>query len=269
MADTKLPIRILLSNDDGINAPGLQSLEKIARSLSDDVWVVAPETEESGASRKLTLTTPLRIRDLGHRRYAVQGTPTDCVLLGVNHILKDHRPDLVLSGVNRGANIADDVTYSGTIAAAMEGTALGIPSIALSQAYSYDEAREVRWACAERFGAPIIRRLLAAKWPRQVLINVNFPDRDPDQVSRIEVTSQGKRDQSLTTIIERMDGRGVPYFWLGFSRQLSNPPEGTDLRAIYDGRISVTPLHLNLTEDRAREALAPLLDGTASSLFGG
>jgi 5'-nucleotidase len=267
MADEKLPIRILLSNDDGINAPGLASLEKIARSLSDDVWIVAPETEESGASRKLTLTSPLRIRELDKRRFAVQGTPTDCVLLAINHILKNHRPDLVLSGVNRGANIADDVTYSGTIAAAMEGTALGIPAIALSQAYSYEEGREVRWDCCERFGAPIVRRLLAVKWPRDVLINVNFPDRRPEDVSRVEVTSQGKRDQSLTNILERVDGRGVPYFWLGFSRFLSNPPEGTDLRAIYDGRISVTPLHLNLTEERARQVLVPQLDGAASSLL--
>ena len=266
MANEKLPIRILLSNDDGISAPGLVSLEKIARSLSDDVWVVAPESEESGATRKLTLTTPLRIREVGPHRFAVQGTPTDCVLLGVNHILKAHRPDLVLSGVNRGANIADDVTYSGTIAAAMEGTALGIPSIALSQAYGFEEGRAVRWDCAERFGAAVVRKLLAAKWPREVLVNVNFPDCDPDLVTRIEVTSQGKRDQSLTNILERMDGRGVPYFWLGFSRFLSNPPQGTDLRAIYDGRISVTPLHLNLTEERARQALVPVMDGAVSSL---
>lgn len=268
MAEGKLPLRILLSNDDGINAPGLVALEKIARALSDDVWIVAPESEESGASRKLTLTTPLRIREIAPRRHAVQGTPTDCVLLGVNHLLKDHRPDLILSGVNRGANIADDVTYSGTIAAAMEGTALGIPSIALSQAYGFDEGREVRWACCERFGAPIVRQLLKAGWPKNVLINVNFPDRAPEDVSRIEVTSQGKRDQSLTNILERVDGRGQPYFWLGFSRVLSNPPEGTDLRAIYDGRISVTPLHLNLTEERSRQALAPLLDGPALRLAG-
>lgn len=258
------PIRILLSNDDGINAPGLNALQTIARSISDDVWIVAPETEESGASRKLTLTMPLRVRELGPKTYAVQGTPTDCVLMGVKQIMKSHPPDLVLSGVNRGANIADDVTYSGTIAAAMEGTALGIPSIALSQAYAFDENRHVRWNCCEHFGAPIIRRLLALGWPKDVLINLNFPDREPDRIAGIEVTSQGKRDQSLTNIIERVDGRGNPYFWLGFSRVLSNPNEGTDLRAIYDGRISITPLHLNLTEDRARKALAGHFDGPAS-----
>ena len=263
LVDRKLPLRILLSNDDGINAPGLESLEKIANELSDDVWVVAPETEESGASRKLTLNLPLRLREVSKQKFAVQGTPTDCVLMGVKHVLKSHPPDLVLSGVNRGSNIADDVTYSGTIAAAMEGTALGIPSIALSQAFGFEEGKCVRWSCCEHFGSPIVWQLLRVGWPKDVLININFPDRLPDKVERVEVTAQGKRDQSLSNIVERTDARGNPYFWLGFSRVLSNPPEGTDLRAIYDGRISITPLHLNLTEERARGILAQHLDGLA------
>jgi 5'-nucleotidase len=253
-------LRILLSNDDGINAPGLVALEKIARELSDDVWVVAPESEESGASRKLTLTQPLRIREISKKRFAVQGTPTDSVLMGVIHVLKDHRPDLILSGVNRGSNMADDVTYSGTIAAAMEGTALGIPSIALSQSTLFDEG-PVKWACAEAHGPGLIRQLREVGWPKDVVININFPDVAPEAVKRVEVTSQGKRDQSLTNLIERTDGRGNPYFWLGFSRVRSNPPEGTDLRAIYDGRISITPLHMNLTEHSVRKALSQHLDG--------
>ena len=253
-------LRILLSNDDGINAPGLVALENIARELSDDVWVVAPESEESGASRKLTLTQPLRLRELGPRRYAVQGTPTDSVLMGVTHVLKHHRPDLVLSGVNRGSNMADDVTYSGTIAAAMEATVLGIPAIALSQSTLLDDGN-VKWSCAEAHGPGLIKRLLEAGWPKDVLININFPDAQPDAVKRIEVTSQGKRDESLANLIERTDARGQQYFWLGYKRIRSNPPEGTDLRAIYDGRISVTPLHLNLTEDRTRKALSQHLDG--------
>ena len=264
--DEKLPLRILLSNDDGINAPGLKSLEKIAAELSDDVWVVAPESEESGASRKLTLTLPLRLREISKHRFAVQGTPTDCVLMGISHVLKDRRPDLVLSGVNRGSNIADDVTYSGTIAAAMEGTALGVPSIALSQAYGFEEGKHVKWSCAEHHGPWLIRKLLELKWPADVLININFPDVLPQSVERVEVTSQGKRDQSLANIIERMDVRGNPYYWLGFKRVLSNPPEGTDLRAIYDGRISVTPLHLNLTEERARKTLAQHIMGAPPKL---
>ena len=253
--------RILLSNDDGINAPGLLALEKIAMELSDDVWIVAPETEESGASRKLTLTQPLRVREVAKRRFAVQGTPTDSVLMGVHLVMKNHRPDLVLSGVNRGSNMADDVTYSGTIAAAMEGTALGIPSIALSQAYGFELGTEVKWACAERHGPWLIRKLLEVGWPKDVLINVNFPDVAPEAVERVEVTMQGKRDQSLANIVERTDVRGNPYYWLGFTRVRSNPSEGTDLRAIYDGRISVTPLHLNLTEERARKTLAQHMTG--------
>jgi len=258
----KLPLRLLLSNDDGIHAPGLQALEKIAHELSDDVWVVAPETEESGASRKLTLTVPLRVREISERKFAVQGTPTDCVLMGAHHILKDKRPGLVLSGVNRGSNIADDVTYSGTIAAAMEGTALGVPSIALSQAFGFGQGSDVKWACAEHHGPWLIRKLLETGWPADVLININFPDAAPAEVERVEVTHQGKRDQSLANIERRIDARGNPYYWLGFKRVLSNPPEGSDLRAIYDGRISVTPLHLNLTEERARQKLASAINGS-------
>lgn len=249
------PLRILVSNDDGIHAPGLKSLEKIARALSDDVWVVSPETEQSGASHSLTLTMPLRVRKVGAKKFAVDGTPTDCVMMGILHIMKDKRPDLVLSGVNRGSNIADDVTYSGTIAAAMEGTVLGVPSIALSQAFAYDEHIQVRWSCAEHFGPRVIRELLKVGWPKEVLININFPDRTPDKVEGVRVTSQGKRDQATLAVDERVDARGNTYFWLGFRRILSNPPDGTDLRAIYDGHVSVTPLHLNLTEMPTLKAL--------------
>ncbi len=258
------PLRILVSNDDGIHAPGLKIAEKIARALSDDVWVIAPETEQSGASHSLTLSHPLRIRKISPKKYAVDGTPTDCVMMGVLHIMKDHRPDLVISGVNRGSNIADDVTYSGTIAAAMEGTVLGVPSIALSQAFSFDQHVQVRWSAAETFGPPVIRKLLAAGWPKEVLVNINFPDRSPDRVEGVQVTSQGKRDQAILHVDERVDARGNPYFWLGFKRILSNPPAGTDLRAIYDGFVSVTPLHLNLTEAATVKAFETVLGKPAS-----
>jgi len=241
-------MKILITNDDGIHAPGLGALHRIASEITDDIWVVAPESEQSGASHSLTLSDPLRIRTLDERRFAIRGTPTDCVLMAVKSILPEP-PDLVLSGVNRGQNIADDVTYSGTIAAAMEGTSLGIPSIALSQAYGFDEHdnRVVRWHTAEHHGPDIVRRLHALGWPDDVLLNVNFPDVEPDEVSGVEVTVQGKRDQSLMLIHERQDGRGEPYYWLGFERRRSNPAQGTDLKAIYEGRISVSPLHLDLT----------------------
>lgn len=251
-------MRILITNDDGIHAPGLKVLERIAEQVATEVWVVAPETEQSGASHSLTLADPLRLREIEERRFAVKGTPTDCVLMAVKKIMPD-RPDLILSGVNRGQNIAEDVTYSGTIAAAMEGTALGIPSIALSQTYGFDGTAHVRWETAERHAPDVIRRLAAADWGEGVLVNVNFPDVDPDDAARVVVTDQGKRDQSLLVVDERTDARHQRYYWLGFERRRSNPAEGTDLRAIYDGHISVTPLHMNLTHHSTKETLRNVL----------
>jgi 5'-nucleotidase len=253
--DGDRPLRILCSNDDGIRAPGLDALEKIANALSDDVWIVAPETEQSGASHSLTLHAPLRLREMGPRKFAVQGTPTDSVMMAIRHVMKDHPPDLVLSGVNRGANIADDVTYSGTIAAAMEGTVLGVPSIALSQAYGFNKGTRVKWACAEHHAPALIKRLLDGGWPRNVLINMNFPDALPESVEGVDVTVQGRRDENLASIEAREDLRGNFYYWIGFKRVLSHPDSGTDLHSIYNGRISITPLHLDLTE---RSVLADL-----------
>lgn len=255
----KLPLegtRILLTNDDGIHAPGLKVLEKIARQLASDIWVVAPESEQSGASHSLTLSDPMRLRKISARKFAVQGTPTDCVLMAVRHVMAEAAPDLVLSGVNRGANVADDVTYSGTIAAAMEGTVLGIPSIALSQTYGFDGRQNVHWATAETHAPGIIEKLVTAGWDKDVLMNVNFPDVTPQNVGGIDITRQGKRDQSLVAIEERLDGRGVPYYWTGFQRIPSNPPVGTDLRSIYDGRITISPLHMNLSHESGRKKLA-------------
>jgi 5'-nucleotidase len=254
-------LRILITNDDGIHAPGLIAAEKIARALTDDVWIVAPETEQSGASHSLTLALPLRLREIDARRFAVTGTPTDCVMMACAHVMKDAPPTLILSGVNRGSNLADDVTYSGTIAGAMEGCALGIPSIAMSQAYGFEPHSDIRWNCGETHAPGLIRKLVEIGWPKDVLMNVNFPDRAPDAVAGTEITAQGKRDLQTAALERRIDARGFPYFWIGFKRVRSNPHEGTDLRAIYDGRISVTPLHLNLTEhgevERLRRALVP------------
>ena len=250
--------RILVTNDDGIHSPGLGIAESIARSLSDDVWVVAPETEQSGASHSLTLSLPLRLRRIDERHFAVTGTPTDCVMMACAHVMKDAQPTLILSGVNRGANIAEDVTYSGTIAGAMEGTALGIPSIALSQSYGFDEGYQVRWQCAETHGPAIVKKLLDAGWPPETLMNVNFPDCEPDKVAGIEVTEQGKRDMQTAILDKRVDMRGNPYYWIGFQRVRSKPRRGTDLAAIYERRISVTPLHLNLTEFALREKMKSL-----------
>ncbi len=240
-------MRILITNDDGIEAPGLEVLRSIASELSEDVWTVAPETDQSGAAHSLSLHEPLRLRRLAERIYAVKGTPTDCVVMCVRHILQDRKPDLVLSGVNGGSNIADDVTYSGTVAGAIEGTLLGIPSVALSLSANYEAGSELKWQTPLKLGADLMRRLMQAGWPKDVLLNVNFPDREPDAVAGVEVTAQGRRDSDYVRIVDRTDARGKPYYWLGFNRQLSEPEKGTDLWALREGRISVTPLHLNLT----------------------
>jgi 5'-nucleotidase len=240
-------MRILVTNDDGIEAPGLDVLQKIASDLSEDVWVVAPETDQSGAAHSLTLHEPLRLRKLKDRIYAVKGTPTDCVIMGVRHILADQAPALVLSGVNRGSNLADDVTYSGTIAGAIEGTLLGIPSVAMSLAINYEDPAKIHWETPMDLGADLVRKLMEAGWPRDVLLNVNFPDREPAQVKGVEITEQGRRDQDFLRIEDRMDTRGNPYYWLGFKPRLANPEMGTDMWAVRSGAISVTPLYLNLT----------------------
>ncbi len=258
----KTRFRILVCNDDGIHSPGLAVAEDIARSLSDDIWVVAPETEQSGASHSLTLTLPLRLRHAGHQRFALSGTPTDCVMMAGIHIMKNALPDLVISGVNRGFNVADDVTYSGTVAAAMEGSVLGIPSVALSQAVGGREDEAAIFACAARHGARLMRRLVEIGWPESVLLNINFPPLPPGKVKKVLVTSQGQRDQSMLRVDERVDARGRTYYWVGFRRVFSEPEAGTDLHAIAQGCISVTPLHLDLTAFREKQRLEAQLDGS-------
>jgi len=238
-------MRILLTNDDGIHAPGLAALETIAGTLSDDVWVVAPETDQSGLSHSLSLNDPLRLRQIGEKKFAVSGTPSDCVIMAVRRLVGG-LPDLLLSGVNAGQNVADDVTYSGTIAGAIEGTLLGIPSIALSQSYTYDGTRKVPWATAETHAPEIIRKLIAFGFPEGILYNLNFPNRQPDQVVGLRVTGQGKLTHGLH-IDERVDGRGNPYFWLAYRREKPLISPGTDLDALAQGAVSVTPLRLDMT----------------------
>jgi 5'-nucleotidase len=244
--------RILVTNDDGIHAPGLKALEKIARSLSRDVWVVAPESEQSAVSHSLTIRTPLRIRRSQRRRFAVDGTPTDCVLLAVNHILKDRKPTLCLSGVNRGGNLGEDVIYSGTVAAAMEATMLGVPAIALSQ--HMKRGHPVKWATAEAHAADVIRRLSRAGWPAGTLINVNFPDVVAESVKGLVMAPQG-RHKIGDELVERTDPRGVHYYWIGAMRQEDAIAKGTDIAACQDGYISATPLYLDLTHRAALRRL--------------
>jgi 5'-nucleotidase len=255
-------VRILISNDDGINASGLSVLEAIAGELSDDVWVVAPEIERSGASRALTLIEPVRVRHIGPKRFACSGTPTDCVLLGISELVEGKKPDLVLSGVNRGQNIAEDVSVSGTVAAAVQGMQMGVPSIAMSQAYGFRATGAIDWACARHHGAPIVSQLLAAAWAPGVIMNVNFPDRDPSDVAGIEATFQGFRDEGVNHIDAREDLRGNAYYWIGYKAKTSDPPMGSDLAAVYAGKISITPLHIDLTEHAALASLRAVLSTT-------
>lgn len=248
-------MRILLTNDDGIHAEGLQVLERIARTLSDDVWVVAPETDQSGFAHSLSLSEPLRMRKLDDRHFALRGTPTDCVIMGVRKVMPEP-PDLVLSGVNSGGNVADDVTYSGTVAGAMEGTLVGIRSIALSQAYSFrDEDRFVPWYVAETLAPALLKKLVAMDLPAGAFLNVNFPNCEPEQVRGTKVTAQGKLLHGLW-IDERRDGRNFPYYWLRFGRQPSEVREGTDLAAMRDNFVSVTPLQLDLTAHELKDRVA-------------
>jgi 5'-nucleotidase len=256
-------MRILITNDDGIHAIGLQTLERIAQSLSDEVWVIAPEMDQSGVSHSLTLSDPLRLREVSERHYALKGTPTDCVIMGVKYLMRDEPPDLVISGVNRGQNLADDVTYSGTVAGAIEGTLLGIRSIALSQAYGFGSRDSCRYETAEAHAADLIRKLIKSSWPAHTLMNVNFPDRAPDDVRGMLLTKQGKRMPDLLHIDKRRDGRGFPYYWIAFKPREHELVEGTDLKAVTEGYISVTPLQLDLTDHPALTRLqAELKNGS-------
>src|SRR3979490_1407629 len=254
-------MRILLTNDDGVNARGPDVLEEIALTLSDDIWVVARETDQSGVSHSLSLNDPLRLREVGPRRFAVKGTPTDCLITGPRHRIKDRPPTLILSGVNRGRNAGEDVIYSGTVAGAVEGTILGIPSLALSQAYKSRGSQPPHWETAVRFAPDIIRRVLAAGIPRDVLININFPDCAPSEAKGLAVPNQARNRQDRLQIDARQDGRGNNYYWIAYVRvRGQQPADGSDIFALADNRIAVTPLRLDMTDEPFMTKLAELFD---------
>ncbi len=255
-------MRILLTNDDGIHAAGFAVLERVAATLSDDVWAVAPLEENSGAGHSLTLTKPLRIRRMGDKRFGVSGTPTDCVMLALAHLMKDAKPVLILSGVNRGANLAEDVTYSGTVSAAMEGALAGVPSIALSQAYSREGMGDtVPFSAAEGWATRVLGPLIDARIEPGTLVNVNFPALPADAVKGIRVCRQGRRDYGRLQVIDRKDPRGFPYFWFGLAATVETPGHATDLEAVAEGYIGVTPLHLDMTHDHSLKVLLGAFGG--------
>ncbi len=245
-------MRILLTNDDGIHAPGLKLLEEVARGLSDDVTVCAPAEEQSGAGHSLTLHMPVRLQEFGQRRFAVTGTPTDAVNLALRKLF-DTPPDLVISGINAGENLGDDITYSGTISAAMEGALAGIPAIALSQAMRGDQRS---FAAAETWAADVLQPLLEMARAKRTLININFPCRPADEVRGIRVVRQGFHDYARGSLVESKDPRGRPYFWFGLEDVEHTLDHGTDLEAVSEGYISVTPLQVDLTDHSAIGALA-------------
>lgn len=249
-------MKILLTNDDGVHAPGLKVLEAIAQQFSDDLWICAPDEEQSGMGHALTLTRPIRLRRHGERRFSVTGTPTDAVTMGLRKVL-DGTPDLILSGVNRGANLADDVTYSGTVSAAIEGALAGVRSIALSQVTAREgEAGADTFDAACAWGAEVLRPLLDTPLPARTLVNVNFPPLPASAVRGIRAVRQGFHDYARGAVVEGRDPRGFEYYWFGLEAIEHTLDHGTDLEAISDGFISVTPLQLDLTHHASLADLA-------------
>jgi 5'-nucleotidase len=241
-------MRILLTNDDGYHAPGLEVLEAIARQFSDDIWVCAPSEEQSGAGHALTLNRPVRLVKFAERRFAVTGTPTDSVVMALRTVLEDNPPDLILSGVNRGANLADDITYSGTVSAAIEGALAGIRSVAYSQVHTAQSlASGVPFDAAQEWGAKVLAPLLDTPFAARSLINVNFPPLPAARVKGIRVVRQGFHDYARGTVVEGKDPRGYKYYWFGLDPIEHTLDHGTDLEAIDDGYIAVTPLQLDFT----------------------
>ena len=240
--------RILLTNDDGINSDGLDKLESAMHALGE-VFVVAPASEMSGASHSLTLARPLRIRQIDERHWTVDGTPTDCVTLALNKILRPEQlPDVCVSGINHGGNLGEDASYSGTVAGALEATILGVPGVAFSlvATENYD------FTHAARFAAAAVRKVLEEGLPEGTLLNFNIP---PGPVKGVRVTTQGLKNAS-PVITEHVDPRGKPYYWIGQKILRDTNADGTDYYAVRQGYVSVTPMRADMTNHNALERIA-------------
>ena len=260
--------RILLVNDDGIDAPGMHVLEKVARQIAREVFVVAPEENQSGASHSLSIGMPVRVRKIDRFHYAVAGTPAECVMLALQELLTDNRPTICLAGINRGPNLADDTAYSGTIAAARESTQLGVPAVAMSQVFvpgeknfGLGEDRKIHWSTSERWAPPVLKRLLTNTWDNSVFMNLNFPGVPPEQVRGLRITKQGRRPPGCYVLEQDADADGEPYYRMLLAYEDGTPAPDSDVRAIADGYISLSPLSLDLT---ATESLQTLAEGMAS-----
>ena len=248
--------RILITNDDGIDAPGLAVLERIAAKLAHEVWLVAPEHDQSGVSHAVSLHHPIRVSERGIRRYAITGTPGDCAVMGPCHLMRE-LPQLLLSGVNRGANLGLETVFSGTVGGAMTGMLLGIPSIALSQAWT--DRANVRWETAAALGAGVVRRLLAIGWSTATCLNVNFPDLPAADCSPLTLARQGPGLIQGLQVETRTDPRGLAYHWISFRRGPRNQGPESDVEALAAGRIVVTPLRYDRTDEEAYAMLSTAL----------
>ncbi len=246
--------RVMLTNDDGIDAPGMQVLEEIAAQIAHEVWVVAPEHDQSGQSHAISLHHALRISERGERRFGVTGTPGDCAAVGLCHLMKDALPQLVLSGVNRGLNLGMETVFSGTVGGAMTAMMLGCPALALSQAFK--DRNHVPWDTALTLGAETIRRLLAVGWSKSCVLNVNFPPVSAAEAGPIMLARQGEGAVAGMHVDTRIDPRGMSYYWLNFKRgEIQQGPE-SDYRAMRAGKIVVTPLRYDRTDNDAYAELA-------------
>lgn len=255
-------MRILLTNDDGVRAEGISVLREIAHEISDDVWTVAPHDEQSAASRGVTLQNPVVLRKLGNKTFSVSGTPSDSVIVALREVLVDHPPDLVLSGINHGQNIAEDIGFSGTVAGALMAMQMGIPAVALSQARGLSTygSGKINWSASRKYASKILKKLLKHGWEEGIALNINFPDVDADDVEGVQITSQGRRDFDMNHVDKRKHPRGGHYYWLMYRGAKSNPAKGTDLRAVYDNYISVTPIHIDQTHYKTVAALSALFE---------
>jgi 5'-nucleotidase len=251
--------RVLLTNDDGIDAPGLAVLEAVAAEIADEVWVVAPEHDQSGTSHSISLHAPLRVAQHGERRFGVIGTPGDCVVMAARHLMGARQPTLVLSGINRGGNLGVETMFSGTVGAAMTGLLLGLPSIALSQTFS--DPDNVRWDTARELAPSVIRALLAISHDAPTCLNVNFPNVDAADAGPLTPTRQGVGLVEGIEVLPEIDPRGLPYHWLRFQRGARPNAPDSETAVVASGRISVTPLHFERTDERTFAALKTALPG--------
>jgi len=244
----KRDLVILVSNDDGIHSEGLRLLGESLRGLGE-VFIIAPDRERSAVGHSLTLDMPLRVKEVGEHLFAVNGTPTDCIALGVLGILKS-KPDLVVSGINMGQNLGDDITYSGTVSAAMEASLLRIPSFAVSLVANDD----YRFEAAAEFSCHLARLMMERPLPPDTLLNVNVPNLSRSDIKGVAITSLGRRHYS-ETVLEKIDPRGKAYYWIGGGDYKWEYKEGTDIEAINKNMISITPLHLDLTDYKLAEEM--------------